>query len=378
MNYKITADSTCDLSPELLEQYGLGLTPLYVQLGEKTYRDGVDIFPDDIYAHVANGGDLATTAAVNLADYVRLFSDLSRKYDFVIHICISSDFSCCYQNACLAAADYDNVYVVDSRNLSTGHGLVVLEAVRLAESGMEPKKIVETLNELSDNVILPIAGVILAIVMTMELIQIITDKNNMHGEVDTWFIFKWVFKTACAVLIVSNTWNIVMGVFDVAQSVVNNASGVVVGNVSLDLASSLADLEARLNEMEVWSLLGLWLQATIVKLTMNALNICIFIIVYGRMIEIYLVTSIAPIPMATAMNREWGQMGQNYLRSLFALGFQGFLIIICVAIYAVLVQNMIVDTNISTAIWSCMGYTVLLCFTLFKTGSLAKSLFNSH
>lgn len=234
------------------------------------------------------------------------------------------------------------------------------------------------IRSLSDNVILPIAGVILAIVMTMELIQIITDKNNMHGEVDTWFIFKWVFKTACAVLIVSNTWNIVMGVFDVAQSVVNNASGVVVGNVSLDLASSLADLEARLNEMEVWSLLGLWLQATIVKLTMNALNICIFIIVYGRMIEIYLVTSIAPIPMATAMNRGWGQMGQNYLRSLFALGFQGFLIIICVAIYAVLVQNMIVDTNISTAIWSCMGYTVLLCFTLFKTGSLAKSLFNSH
>ena len=234
------------------------------------------------------------------------------------------------------------------------------------------------IRSLSDNVILPIAGVILAIVMTMELIQIITDKNNMHGEVDTWFIFKWVFKTACAVLIVSNTWNIVMGVFDVAQSVVNNASGVVVGNVSLDLANSLADLEARLNEMEVWSLLGLWLQATIVKLTMNALNICIFIIVYGRMIEIYLVTSIAPIPMATAMNREWGQMGQNYLRSLFALGFQGFLIIICVAIYAVLVQNMIVDTNISTAIWSCMGYTVLLCFTLFKTGSLAKSLFNSH
>ena len=234
------------------------------------------------------------------------------------------------------------------------------------------------IRSLSDNVILPIAGVILAIVMTMELIQIITDKNNMHGEVDTWFIFKWVFKTACAVLIVSNTWNIVMGVFDVAQSVVNNASGVVVGNVSLDLASSLADLEARLNEMEVWSLLGLWLQATIVKLTMNALNICIFIIVYGRMIEIYLVTSIAPIPMATAMSREWGQMGQNYLRSLFALGFQGFLIIICVAIYAVLVQNMIVDTNISTAIWSCMGYTVLLCFTLFKTGSLAKSLFNSH
>ena len=233
------------------------------------------------------------------------------------------------------------------------------------------------IRNLSETVIVPIAGVILTFVMCYELIQLVTEKNNLH-DIDTFMFFKWVFKTACAVLIVSNTWNIVMGVFDVAQSVVNNASGVVVGNVSLDLASSLADLEARLNEMEVWSLLGLWLQATIVKLTMNALNICIFIIVYGRMIEIYLVTSIAPIPMATAMNREWGQMGQNYLRSLFALGFQGFLIIICVAIYAVLVQNMIVDTNISTAIWSCMGYTVLLCFTLFKTGSLAKSLFNSH
>ena len=152
MNYKITADSTCDLSPELLEQYGLGLTPLYVQLGEKTYCDGVDIFPDDIYEHVANGGELAATAAVNLADYVRLFSDLSRKYDFVIHICISSDFSCCYQNASLAAAEYPNVYIVDSRNLSTGHGLVVLEAVRLAESGMPPEQIVEALNSLTARV----------------------------------------------------------------------------------------------------------------------------------------------------------------------------------------------------------------------------------
>ena len=152
LNYKITADSTCDLSPELLEQYGLSLTPLYVQLGEKTYRDGVDIFPDDIYAHVANGGDLATTAAVNLADYVRLFFDLSRKYDFVIHICISSDFSCCYQNASLAAAEYPNVYIVDSRNLSTGHGLVVLEAERCARKGMGPQAIVSYLQVLTEQV----------------------------------------------------------------------------------------------------------------------------------------------------------------------------------------------------------------------------------
>ena len=233
------------------------------------------------------------------------------------------------------------------------------------------------IRSLSDNVILPIAGVILAFVMTLELIQLITDKNNLH-DMDTWMFFKWIFKTACAVLIVTNTWNIVMGVFEAAQSVVNSASGVIVGNVNINLAENIADLEARLTEMEVWALLGLWLQSFIVGITMRALTICIFIITYGRMIEIYLVTSIAPIPMATMVNREWGGMGQNYLRSLLALGFQGFLIIVCVAIYAVLVQNMLIDDNISTAIWSCMGYTVLLCFTLFKTGSLAKSIFNSH
>ena len=233
------------------------------------------------------------------------------------------------------------------------------------------------IRNLSDNVILPIAGVILAFVMTLELIQLITDRNNLN-DVDTWMFFKWIFKTACAVLIVSNTWNIVMGVFDVAQSVVNSASGIVVSDTSLALADNVADLEARLMDMEIWSLLGLWLQSFIVGITMWALSICIFLISYGRMIEIYLVTSIAPIPMATTVNREWGQMGQNYLRSLLALGFQGFLIIVCVAIYAVLVQNMVIEEDIAAAIWTCMGYTVLLCFTLFKTGSLAKSIFNAH
>ncbi len=230
---------------------------------------------------------------------------------------------------------------------------------------------------LSDNVILPIAGVILAFVMTLELIQLITDKNNMH-DVDTWMFFKWIFKTACAVLIVSNTWNIVMGVFDVAQNVISSSAGIIIGNTSLTLTDNIADFEARLMAMDIGPLLGLWLQSFIVGIAMWALTICIFLISYGRMIEIYCVTSIAPIPMATLANREWGQMGQNYLRSLFALGFQGFLIIICVAIYAALVQNIVRIDNISTAIWTCMGYAVLLCFTLFKTGSLSKSLFNAH
>ncbi len=230
---------------------------------------------------------------------------------------------------------------------------------------------------LSETVILPIAGLILAFVMTLELIQIITEKNNMH-DVDTWMFFKWIFKTACAVLIVTNTWNIVMGIFEAAQSVVSSASGVIVSDASIDLASMLPNLEERLMEMEIGPLFGLWFQSLFVGITMWALTICIFITVFGRMIEIYLVTSLAPIPMATMTNREWGQMGQNYLRSLLALGFQAFLIIVCVAIYAALVRNIAVTSDISYAIWTCMGYTVLLCFSLFKTGSLSKAIWGAH
>ena len=230
------------------------------------------------------------------------------------------------------------------------------------------------IQNLSNNVILPIAGIILALVMTMEFIRIIMDKNNMH-DFDTWSILMWVFKTACAILIVSNTWNIVMAVFDVSQTVVNNAAGIIVGNTDIELVTE--GLEETLMAMELSSLIGLWFQSMIVGVTMHILSIIIMLICFGRMIEIYLVTSVAPIPMATMMNHEWSQMGQNYLRSLFALAFQGFLIIVCVAIYAVLVQNMVVESDISMAIWTVMGYTVLLCFTLFKTSSLAKSVFNA-
>lgn len=234
------------------------------------------------------------------------------------------------------------------------------------------------IRSLSDNVIIPIAGVILAFVMTLELIQMVADKNNMHGDVDTWMFFKWIFKTAAAVLIVTNTWNIVMGVFDVGQSVVNSAAGVISGNASIDINTIIVDMEDRLMAMDIGPLFGLWFQSLFVGICTWALTICIFIITYGRMIEIYLVTSVAPIPMATMVSKEGGNMGQNYLRSLFALAFQAFLIIVCVAIYAALVQNIAVGTDISAAIWTCMGYTVLLCFTLFKTGSMAKSIFSAH
>lgn len=233
------------------------------------------------------------------------------------------------------------------------------------------------IQSLSENVIVPIAGLILTFVMCYELIQMVIDKNNLH-DVDTWMFFKWIFKTFCAVLIVTNTWNIVMGVFDAAQSVVGSAAGVVISETSIDISAVLGNLDATLAAMELGPLFGLWFQSLFVGLTMSALTVCIFVVIYGRMIEIYLVTSIAPIPMATMINREWGSMGQNYLRSLLALAFQAFLIIVCVGIYAVLVKNIATGADIMNAIWTCMGYTVLLCFTLFKTGSLAKSIFNAH
>ena len=222
------------------------------------------------------------------------------------------------------------------------------------------------IQNLSNNVILPLAGAILAIVMTLELIQLITDRNNLN-DVDTWMFFKWVFKSAAAVLIVSNTWTIVMGIFDAAQSVVNGAAGVMIGNTSIDISSVVTDLESRLMEMDVGPLLGLWFQSLFVGICTWAITICIFIVIYGRMIEVYLVTSVAPIPMATMANREWGQMGQNYLRTLFALGFQAFLIMVCVAIYSVLVQNMYLKKE-KGDIWKWIGlfFSVMILFTILS------------
>ena len=249
--------------------------------------------------------------------------------------------------------------------------------------GMTPQawnsSIHSMIRSLSETVILPIAGVILALVMTMELIQLVMEKNNMH-EFDTWIFFRWIFKTFCAVLIVTNTWNIVMGVFDMAQSVVNSASGVIISDTAIHIEDVIVNLEERLMAMEIGPLLGMWFQSLFVSFTMMALTVVIFVVIYGRMIEIYLVTSIAPIPLATMTHREWGQMGQNYLRSLLALGFQAFLIVVCVGIYAVLVQtiSLEVDGDLTVAIWTCIGYTVLLCYTLFKTSAMAKGVFNAH
>ena len=228
----------------------------------------------------------------------------------------------------------------------------------------------------SESVIIPIAGLILTFIACYELIQMIIDHNNL-ANFETWIFFKWVFKTFMAVMLITNTFNITMAVFDVAQHVVNSSAGIIAGDTAID-ATALEQLEETLNGMELGPLIGLLMQSFVIQFTMSALAIVIFVIVYGRMIEIYLMVSLAPIPFSTFGNREQSQIGQIYLRSLFAIGFQGFLIIICVGVYAVLVQSVAFSDDIIASIWGVMGYTVLLCFTLFKTGGLAKSVFSAH
>ena len=232
------------------------------------------------------------------------------------------------------------------------------------------------IRQISETVILPIAGLILTFVATYELIQMLIDRNNLH-DIDTWLFFKWIFKTAAAILILSNTFNIVNAVFDVSQSVIARSSGVIQGSTDIT-PDMLATLETTLEGMSLGSLVGLFMQSMLIHSTMWALNIIIFVLVYGRMLEIYMLTSLAPIPVATLSNREVGQMGQNYLKSLFAVGFQGLLILLCVGIYGVLVQGISTSGDPIGAIWGCVGYTVLLCFMLFKTGSISKSIFGAH
>ena len=232
------------------------------------------------------------------------------------------------------------------------------------------------IRNISESVILPIAGMVLTFIACYELIQMLIEHNNL-ANFETWTFFQWVFKTFLAVTLISNTFNITMAVFDVAQQVISRSGGLISGSTSVSDAT-LTAMQATLEGMDLGPLLGLYLQTFVVQVTMLALSAIIFVIVYGRMVEIYLMVSLAPIPFATFGNHEQSHTGQNYLRSLFALGFQGFLIMICVGIYAVLIQNLSFSDNIISSIWGVMGYTVLLAFTLFKTGSLAKSVFAAH
>ncbi len=232
------------------------------------------------------------------------------------------------------------------------------------------------IRNVSESVIMPIAGLILTFIACYELIQLIIDHNNL-ANFETWIFFKWIFKTYVAVTLISNTFTTTMAVFDVAQHVISRSGHLIQGNTAIS-DTMLMQMQSTIEAMDIGPLLALWLQSTIVGVTMLAISAIIFVIVYGRMIEIYLMVSLAPIPFATFGNKEQSMMGQNYLRSLFALGFQGFLMLICVGIYAVLVQSISISGDIIGSLWGIVGYTVLLCFTLFKTGSLAKSIFSAH
>ena len=233
------------------------------------------------------------------------------------------------------------------------------------------------IRNLSDNVVVPIAGMIITFVLCYELISMLMEKNNFH-DFETYAIYKWVLKAFIAVYLVTHTFDITMAIFELAQNVVQQSAGIITGTTSLDFATVIGDVSAQLEAMELGELFGLLVETMLLKITMPILSFCVMIVLVGRMIEIYIYCSIGAIPFATMTNREWGQMGQNYLRGLVALGLQGFFIMICVAIYAVLIGQITSGTNLHIAIWQCAGYTVLLCFSLFKTGSVSRSIFNAH
>lgn len=232
------------------------------------------------------------------------------------------------------------------------------------------------IRNISENVIMPIAGLILTFIACYELIQLVIAHNNL-ANFETWIFFKWVFKTYVAVLLITHTFDITMAVFDVTGYVISQAGGLISGSTAID-GSAWSAMQANLEAMDVGVLFGIFLESLVVNLLFNVFAVIIFVIVYGRMIEIYLMVSLAPIPFATFGSHEQSMVGQNYLRSLFALGFQGFLIMICVAIYAVLLQTVTISNDIIGSLWGILGYTVLLSFTLFKTGTIAKSVLHAH
>lgn len=250
-----------------------------------------------------------------------------------------------------------------------------------AQVGTTPQgwnsSIFNMIRNLSDTVVLPIAGLILTFVLCYELITMVTEKNNMH-DVDTFMFFKYIFKCGIAVYLVSHTFDITMAIFDVAQTIITSASGAISHDTHIDISSALTNLGATMDGMGIGDLMLLVLETALVSMAMNIVGIIITVILYGRMIEIYITTSVAPIPFATMTNREWGSIGNNYLKSLFALGFQGFFMMVCVGIYAVLIRSFTISDNLHTTLFTIAAYTVILCFSLFKTSTLSKSIFQAH
>ena len=269
-----------------------------------------------------------------------------------------------------------------SSNLTTMYTDVNEKTGQIASQvGQTPQgwngNIFSMIQNLSDSVIVPIAGMIITFVLCYELISMLTEKNNMH-DIDTWMFFKYFFKMWVAVWIVSHTFTITMAVFDVGQNVVSRAAGVIGSDTAINIDTMISTMETAMESMEIGELVILALETMLVSLCMKVISVFITVILYGRMIEIYLYSSVGAIPFATMSNREWGQIGNNYLRGLFALAFQGFFMMVCVGIYAVLVANIQMSDNIHSALFGVMAYTVILCFSLMKTGNFARSIFNAH
>lgn len=237
--------------------------------------------------------------------------------------------------------------------------------------------IFDMIRNLSDSVIVPIAGMIITFVLCYELISMITEKNNMH-DLDTWMFFKWFFKAWIAVYLVSHTFDITMAIFDVGQHIVNAAAGVISSDTAIDVTTTITDMQTKMETMELGELLQLSMETAIVSLCMKIISILISVVLVGRMIEIYIYSSISPVPFATLTNREWGQIGNNYVKGLLALGFQGFFIMVIVGIYCVLVHSMTIAADVHSALFSIAAYTVVLCFALFKTDNVSRSIFGAH
>lgn len=233
------------------------------------------------------------------------------------------------------------------------------------------------IHSLSDSVMMPIAGVIITYVLCYELISMLTEKNNMH-DIDTWMFFKYLIKAWIAIYLVSHTLDITLAVFELGKNAVTTASGNISGSTAIDVKTLIEAMETKMEDMEMGELAALVIETFIISLGMKLLSILITVVLYVRMVEIYLYVSVAPIPFATFSNREWGQIGNNYLRGLFALAFQGFFIMVCVGIYAVLVGTIQMADNIHSALFGVAAYTVILCFSLMRTGSLSKSIFNAR
>ena len=263
--------------------------------------------------------------------------------------------------------------IFDDANAATGD---IASQVGLTPSQWNGS-IFTMIQNLSKNVVIPIAGLIITFVLCYELITMITEKNNMH-DIDTFMFFKYVFKSCVAVMLLSHTFEITMAIFDVGQWIVNQAAVSITNDTYVDVTSIYIQFRDSLDAMETGELIALMLEAAVVSLAVKAIAILVSVVLINRMIEIYLYCSVAPIPFATMTNREWGNIGTNYIRSLLSLAFQGLFIMVIVGIYSALVKDILIVTNLHLMLMSIAMYSIVLCLTLFKTSSISKSIFNAH